>query len=462
MMPTLDFALVQAGLARHEIDWLYGINLSRALTLAVKNNSGLYATISTGRVQGPTLKFLEDREKAINNFVPTPYWTIKAKINIKGAVFDFDYEKILENKLEATAVMDSCKTREGIIEKVDVKEFGQNPPFPFDLGALQGEAYKIFRYTPMRTSSIAQHLYINALISYPRTSSQKLPPSIGYTQILRKLGKAPSYSKQAAKLLSKPNLKPHEGEKADSAHPAIYPTGNLPEKPLGVPERNILDLVVRRFLAVFGDPAIRQTLQVTVDINGNRFGFSATRTLSEGWLEFYKPYAEFKDAAFPAVMEGQLVEVKRVVLKDNFTKPPARYNPRSLLMKMEKEEIGTKATRAGIIQTLFERKYLSGTTNLAVSDLGSGVIEILEKFCPTVISPELTRHLEVEMNQIQEGTQTQQAVLQSAVEILKPVISELKGKPISYRFTIKRWRCSRLAWKKKLLAPAPNAETVNW
>ena len=251
MMPTLDFALVQAGLARHEIDWLYGINLSRALTLAVKNNSGLYATISTGRVQGPTLKFLEDREKAINNFVPTPYWTIKAKINIKDTVYEFDYEKILENKLEATAVMDSCKTREGIIEKVDVKEFGQNPPFPFDLGALQSEAYKIFRYTPMRTSSIAQHLYINALISYPRTSSQKLPPSIGYTQILRKLSKTPAYSKQASKLLSKPTLKPNEGEKADSAHPAIYPTGNLPEKPLGVPERNVLDLGCAKIFGCF-------------------------------------------------------------------------------------------------------------------------------------------------------------------------------------------------------------------
>ena len=94
---------------------------------------------------------------------------------------------------------------------------------------------------------------------------------------------------------------------------------------------------------------------------------------------------------------------------------------------MEKEEIGTKATRAGIIQTLFDRKYLSGTTSLAVSDLGSGVIEILEKYCPTVISPELTRHLEIEMDQIQEGTQTKQAVLQNAIEILKPVISELKA-----------------------------------
>ena len=84
LLPTLDFALIEAGLTRHEVDWLYGINLSRALTQAAKNCSGQYATLSTGRVQGPTLKFLEIREKTINCFVPTPYWTLSAKISING------------------------------------------------------------------------------------------------------------------------------------------------------------------------------------------------------------------------------------------------------------------------------------------------------------------------------------------------------------------------------------------
>ena len=90
---------------------------------------------------------------------------------------------------QATEIVTACKTKEGQIETVTVEEFEQNPPFPFDLGTLQSEAYRIFHYTPMRTSNIAQHLYLNALISYPRTSSQKLPPTIGYKTILRKLSK---------------------------------------------------------------------------------------------------------------------------------------------------------------------------------------------------------------------------------------------------------------------------------
>jgi DNA topoisomerase-1 len=428
LLPHLDFALVDAGLTRHEIDWLYGINLSRALTSAVKSNSGQYATLSTGRVQGPTLKFLEDREKTIKSFVPVPYWNLTAKIIINDTEYEAEYEKILESKQEATAVLDACKTKEGQIETIDVKGFELNPPVPFDLGALQSEAYKNFRFTPMRTSNLAQHLYLDALISYPRTSSQKLPPAIGYEAILKKLAKLPAYGKQAAGLLSKPVLKPHEGEKADPAHPAIYPTGNLPEKTLGPAERNIFDLIVHRFMAVFGEPALRQSTNVTVTINGNHFHLNGMRTLSEGWLRFYKPYGQLKDAALPPLTQGQKIIVKRVVVKNNFTKPPARYNARTLLLKMEKEDIGTKATRAATIQTLYDRKYFHGTDSLTISDLGFEVIDILVKYCPTVVSPELTRKLEEQMNEIQLGKETKEAVLKNAVEILKPILLELKEK----------------------------------
>jgi DNA topoisomerase I len=428
MMPKLDFALVEAGLTRHEVDWLYGINLSRALTSAAKNASGQYATLSTGRVQGPTLKFLEEREKTINSFIPTPYWTIKSKIIIDGEGYEVEYERTLETKQEAKEVAASCKTKTGKIETVTVTEFMLKPPFPFDLGSLQSEAYKLFHYTPMRTSNIAQHLYLNALISYPRTSSQKLPPAIGYQTILKKLAKTPVYAKQASELLSKPALKPNEGTKTDSAHPAIYPTGNLPEKSSGIPEGNVFDLIVRRFLTVFAEPAIRQNIKGKIGINGNRFLLGAERTLSEGWIRFYKPYVHLKEAALPPLVEGQVVEVKRLATKENFTKPPARYNPRSLLLKMEKEEIGTKATRGNIFQTLCDRKYIIGADNLAVSDLGFSVIEILAKYCPIIVSPEFTRKLERKMDEILLGKQSKKAVLHDAVEILKPVMQELKDK----------------------------------
>ncbi len=425
-LSSLDFALIEAGLTRHEVDWLYGINLSRALTTAAKNCSGKYATLSTGRVQGPTLKFLETRERSIKCFVPTPYWSIKAEVKIGGAVFEAEYErKSIETRADADAIIDSCKGRDGEVETVEMKEFQQAPPLPFDLGSLQGEAYRLFMYTPMRTSTIAQRLYLDALISYPRTSSQKLPPAIGYQTILKKLGRLSEYRKEASELLAKPELKPTEGKKQDPAHPAVYPTGNLPERALYSTERNIWDLVVRRFMAVFGEPAVLQSVKVTISINGNRFQLSGRQTLEEGWLRFYKPYVKSEDTVLPPMQEGQKISVKQVVLEDKFTAPPPRYNPSSLLRKMEKEEIGTKATRAGIIQTLHDRKYIR-EEKIVVTDLGFEVVDVLKKHCPAVVSIELTRKLEEKMNDIQQRKETRENVLHDAIELLNPVTEKLK------------------------------------
>ncbi|MBC7131089.1 DNA topoisomerase I, partial [Candidatus Bathyarchaeota archaeon] len=306
LLPTLDFGLIQAGRTRHEIDWLYGINLSRALTIAAKDWSGIYSTISTGRVQGPTLNFLVVREKEIRSFVPTPYWEIKAEIEINGEIFEAEYEKApIEIRKEAEAVVRYCSGKDGEIEKIEIRKFRQMPPIPFDIGSLQTEAYGLFGYTPRRTLDIAQRLYLDALISYPRTSSQKLPPSINYKEILKNLGRVPGYKKLASDLLSKDELKPHEGKKEDPAHPAIYPTGNLPERPLSEPEKRIWDLVVRRFMAVFGEPAIRQTAKVRVNINGHRFYLRGRQTVKEGWLRFYEPYVRSKEVILPRIEEGE-------------------------------------------------------------------------------------------------------------------------------------------------------------
>lgn len=426
-LPHLDFALIEAGRTRHEVDWLYGINLSRALTIAARDWSGKYATLSTGRVQGPTLRFLVAREKAIRCFVPTPYWSIKAEAEIAGSIFEAGYEKKnIETKMEANTIVDACKGKNGETEKIDVKKFQQSPPMPFDLGALQSEAYGLFGYTPMRTSNIAQRLYLDALISYPRTSSQKLPPAINYEAILKNLNKVPEYKKLTAELLTKTELKPNEGKKEDSAHPAIYPTGNLPERVLETSERNIWDLVVRRFMAVFGEPAIRQSIKACINVNGHRFYLRGRQTLREGWLRFYGPYVRSEEVLLPPIEEGQAINIKKVILEDKFTKPPSRYNPSSLLKKMEEAEIGTKATRAGIIQTLYDRKYVRDE-RMIVTDLGFEVLEVLKKYCPTVVSMKLTKELEEKMNKIQINGEKRENVLLDAVEILKPVAEELKG-----------------------------------
>ncbi|MGB9959503.1 MAG: DNA topoisomerase I [Candidatus Bathyarchaeales archaeon] len=429
LLPTLDFGLIEAGRTRHEIDWLYGINLSRALTIAAKDWSGRYATISTGRVQGPTLSFLAVREKAIRSFVPTPYWEVKAEVEIDGKVFEAEYEKdVIETKKEADTILSECRGKDGTAKNIEVKQFRQMPPTPFDIGTLQSEAYSLFGYTPRRTLDIAQRLYLDALISYPRTSSQKLPPAINYASILESLSGVSEYRKLVGELLAKKELKPNEGKKEDPAHPAIYPTGKLPERILGDSEKRIWDLVVRRFMAVFGEPAIRQSVKVQIDVNGHVFYLRGRQTLKEGWLRFYEPYARSADEVLlPPIEEGQKLRVKKIMVEDKFTKPPPRYNPGSLLKEMEAAGIGTKATRADIIQTLYDRKYVRDE-RMIVTDLGFEVLEVLQKHCPTIVSIDFTRNLEERMDMIQANLEKRENVLLDAVEILKPVMEELKAK----------------------------------
>jgi DNA topoisomerase-1 len=425
-LPRLDFAFIEAGRTRHEVDWLYGINLSRALTLATHRWSGRYSTLSTGRVQGPALQFLTTREKTIRSFVPTPYWEIAAEAEILNSVVEAEYEqKRIETRAEADAVVYACAEKTGEVTNVDLKKVHQKAPIPFDVGSLQREAYSLFGYTPRRTLAIAQRLYLDALISYPRTSSQKLPQIIDYRKILSSLKRKPAYTKLATKLLENGELKPREGAKDDPAHPAVYPTGNLPEKPLGVPERSVWDLVVRRFMAVFGEPALKESVKARLEVNGHSFFLRGRRILEEGWMQYYKPYVRAEEVLLPPIKEGDKGRLRRVNREDRFTCPPPRYNPSSLLKKMEELGIGTKATRADIIQTLYTRGYVRDE-RIAVTELGFDVIDILGRYAPDVTSAQLTQELEAKMEQIQNNMMKRETVIAEVVEQLKPQLEHFK------------------------------------
>ena len=457
-MPHLDFAMIEAGQARHEVDWLYGVNISRALTIAANRSSGQYTTLSTGRVQGPTLKFLVAREYSINSFVPTPYWSILAEVKIQGSEYLVDYEKrVIEERSDADAVIETCKGKMGQIEKIEEKTMQVMPPIPFDLGLLQSEAYRLFGYTPRRTGDIAERLYLDALISYPRTSSQKLPPVINYRGILNGLSGNPNYKRLAMELLEKNELTPTEGTKTDPAHPAVYPTGNLPARALDETERRIWDLVVRRFMAVFGEPGIKQSMKAIINVHGHRFYLRGRRILKEGWMHFYKPYLRTEEVSLPPIKEGENLHITQIRREDKFTKPPPRYNPSSLLKRMEREGIGTKATRANIIETLYNRRYIADE-RMIVTELGFDVIDVLHKHANNVISVKLTRDLEEKMDCIQSGDEKRESVLSEAIERLKPVLTEMKQQEQTIGEALSA-AIKRAKLQERIIGECPNCHT---
>lgn len=220
----LDFPQIEAGETRHYLDALHGFNLSRALTLAIKEAGKGFKIMSTGRVQGPALKIIVEKEKEIQNFKSVPYWEIELITNKLSAWHEKD--KFWDKK-EADEILEKINGKKATIEKIEKKEFKQNPPNPFDLTSLQIEAYRTIKITPKQTLSIAQELYTEGLISYPRTSSQKLNPLIDFKKIIKDLAHNPDFTKHSKELLKKSELIPNNGKKEDKAHPALHPTGEI-------------------------------------------------------------------------------------------------------------------------------------------------------------------------------------------------------------------------------------------
>jgi DNA topoisomerase-1 len=207
----LDWNQAKAGETRHVLDWYYGINTSRALMNAIKS-AGMYKLLSTGRVQGPALKLLVDKEKEILAFKSTPYWQVelKGKLKSKPVIALHEKDKFLK-KEEADEVVKKTKGKDGEVFNVEKSKMTQAPPTPFDLTTLQVEGSKCLKISPKETLAIAQELYTSGYISYPRTSSQQLPANLGLRGVMQNLSKQEKYSALCEKLLKLKDLNPNNG-----------------------------------------------------------------------------------------------------------------------------------------------------------------------------------------------------------------------------------------------------------
>lgn len=408
--------LAEAGRSRHALDFIYGVNLSRALVQSFKASNKGWRNLSIGRVQGPTLAFVADREHEIRLHVPDPYWTIEADFEKGGQAVHARYEKQKADKLaEAQAVVNACTGKDGVVGSVDRKKMTLRPPTPFNTGDLQREAYRLFRIAPGYTLAIAEKLYLRALISYPRTSSQKLPRSINYEKILA--GLKPLYGSQASMLLSRGVLVPNEGPMNDPAHPAIYPTGVVPR--LSGLEFKVYDLIAKRFLATFGDPAVTERTGVSINVNSHMFLAEGRTAVYDGWMMLYRPYVSMEQSALPPLQQGDVLANRQVAMEEKFAQPPWRYSQASLLGKMEDERIGTKATRADTIATLFKRNYIAAKKGgIEATDLGFAVVESMREHVPAIVSTDLTRSMEEQLEKVEQGSQDPADVIEYAVDKL--------------------------------------------
>jgi DNA topoisomerase-1 len=264
------------------------------------------------------------------------------------------------------------------------------------------------------------------MISYPRSSSQKLPPSINYEKILKALATLAPYQKLIRELMKNAKLIPHEGPKEDVAHPAVYPTFEVADlKKLTAQQKKLYDLIVRRFLSVFAEEALRESNTVTLDINGHTFLAVGKRTIESGWTKYYEPYLVVEEQILPELKVGQTLKVLKIEQLAKETQPVGRYSQGSILKEMEKRNLGTRATRAEILQTLYDRGYINGKS-IQVTKLGEAVTNALKDYVPRILSEELTKRFEEEMDLVINGKKKREEVVEEAKKTLDEILKEFK------------------------------------
>ena len=469
--------LADAALCRSESDWLVGLNGSRALT-AFNSRHGGFNMTSAGRVQTPTLTILSERERLIRDFVPRDYWEVHAEFEVLAGTyasrwFREDFKKDEEDdqtraeriwtEAEATAVVDRCAGKTGIVEEIK-KPAKQAPPQLYDLTTLQREASSKFGFSARNTLGIAQSLYErHKLLTYPRTDSKCLPEDYistvrshlkGFAKAKSNATLAPEVIAACSKVLSNDWVTPSKrifNNAKISDHFAIIPTGKIPAGGLKEQEQKIYDLVARRFVAIFFPSAEFENTRRITRISDDSFLTTGKVLVVPGYLEVYgrRPgVATEKDELVPAET-GEKADAKEVTLKGDQTKPPARYTEATLLSAMEtagkrvdddelreamsERGLGTPATRAAIIEGLIAHKYVfrneQRKSELVVSNKGLALIDLLEDIgIEALTSPELTGEWEYKLKQMESGDLSRDAFMGEIKSLAIDIVDRTKGK----------------------------------
>ena len=418
----LDQNLADAGESRQHIDLIWGAVLTRYLTMA--RYGGFGNVRSAGRVQTPTLALVVERERERLAFVPKDYWVIGGVAEDAGEDFKISHETArFWDKDEADAAFARVRDeREGTVVSVAKKRRTQKVPTPFNTTSLQAAAASV-GITPARTMRLAESLYMDGLISYPRVDNQVYPKSLDLPACVKSLSGVPEYAPVCRDLLSQDKITASRGKQETTDHPPIYPTAPASPDTLDGAKWKLYNLIARRFLATLMAPAVFEDTKARIDVGGETFTAAGNVMVEPGFRAVYH-YGLKKDDVLPALAEGQRLAVRDMEMVAKQTEPPARYSQGRLIQEMERRGLGTKSTRASIIQRLYDVKYLKEDP-VEPSQLGMAVIDALHSYAPHITTPDMTSELESDMNKVAEGVETQGQVVNHSRSLLSSMMDGL-------------------------------------
>ncbi len=413
----VDRALAEAAESRQEIDLVWGALLTRYLSLtAGQGGSGF---LSAGRVQTPTLALLVSRDQEIKEFVPEPFWTLECTGEADGETFRLQHEHgIFTDSVEAQRLLQSLiGATEGTVASFTQEEVRRRPPVPFSTTLFVAEATKL-GLSAAGAMRIAEDLYTQGLISYPRTDNTVYPRGLGLRTLVEKFLESP-FREEATYVLSQASFRATRGRTETTDHPPIYPTGVVDPKKLRPDHAKVYELVVRRFLATVAPDCVGRSRTVKVRIREQGFDGKGYHVLDPGWYKVY-PYQHPEESVLPALKPDQVVPVKDLRLAEDKTQPPRRYSQGSLIQEMERLGLGTKSTRHDILQKLLDRHYIQARF-LEPTSTGVAVTEALRAHAPFVTLPDMTHRLEADMELVAESKKAKAEVLEESREMLREI-----------------------------------------
>ena len=418
----LDDNLAQAGASRQDIDLIWGAVLTRYLTLV--KFAGYGNVRSSGRVQTPTLALIVAKERERNAFVPEDYWQIRGKFGDEPDDFEAPHATSrFKTEAAANAAMQHIQgAKTATVAAVEKKERQVRPPVPFNTTSLMAAA-AAEGIRPAQTMRLAESLYMDGYISYPRVDNTVYPSSLNLAETVKTIAGNPAYAPYCGQLLSRGKLTATRGKKETTDHPPIYPTAMATPDDLDAQHYKLYNLIARRFLATLSGPATIEGTKVSLDVQGEPFTAHGDVLVKPGFRAIY-PYGLKKDEQLPALEQGQTVSFHGATCTKKQTEPPARYSQGRLIQEMERLGLGTKSTRHSIIQRLYDVKYVKNDP-IEPSQLGMAVCDALDKYAPHITHPEMTAELEEEMTNIAEGKTTKDNVVADSRNLLSEQLEAL-------------------------------------
>lgn len=441
--------LYASAVCRAEADWLIGLNVTRALTCKYD------AQLSAGRVQTPTLATLMNREREINEFRPSPYWTISASLGAFRAQWraQANHNGRLLEQAKAEAIVKKLQAAAAKVVQLNKTEKLIPPPLAYDLTELQRDANKRFGFSAKQTSNVLQRLYEqHKLVTYPRTDSRHLSSDMVPTLKGRLESVAVGPYNEVVRPLLRKNItvsKRIVDDRKVTDHHAIIPTEQYVNlSALSPEERKLYDLIVRRFIALFYAPYKYEETSLVLEAAGEKLYAKGRTVIDTGWKEVYgssltapdenddeltesQEEQERSDQSLPALRTGQTLPIQDARAAELMTKPPGRYTEASLLTQMEKHNLGTPATRADIIEKLLQTDTIERKQQLLVPTAkGKQLIELVAE---ELRSPELTAEWEQELERIARGQGNRQQFMKGIRELTVRLVREVKTSEAEYK-----------------------------